>query len=100
MSAALQITAGARGSDDPTENTAAHAEVLSRLNAEAQRLGWRGSAISFYRREDGYVSISIVAGDRSATLDDVRAFRDAQRRIAEVAEVQAAAEPAQKGLFG
>ncbi len=95
MTSAREIYAGTPGADQPEANRAAHRDLLSRLNAEAARVGWAGSAIEFYRREDGYISISIVPGDRPATLDDVRAFRERQR-----AEVAAAPpEPEQKGLF-
>jgi hypothetical protein len=95
MSSAYLIALGAPGHIDPTQNTKCHEQLLDDLNAEAERLRWDGTSIDFYRRHEGYVSIYVTPGDKPATLEDLRLFRQAQR----VAEAAVQDQPKQGSLL-
>lgn len=94
MSAYL-IALGAPGHVDPAKNSAAHAQLLADLNAEAERLRWDGTTIDFYRRHEGWLSIYVTPGDTPATMEDLRQFRDQQRQ----AETAAQDQPEQGSMF-
>lgn len=95
MSSSYLIAMGAPGHVDPGQNTKCHEQLLDDLNAEALRLRWNGTAIDFYHRHEGYVSIYVTPGNRPATLEDLRAFRQAQR----AAEAAAQDRPQQGSLL-
>lgn len=49
--------------------------MLDELNALALTVGWQGCEVSFYgfSQKHRFVTIHVVAGERPATLDDLRA---------------------------
>lgn len=88
MSTARLICYGARVPDDQALLPSLLEELIGDVNAEAGRVGWSGTAFDDYRLRDGHVSFSVVPGDRPATIEDLRAFRDAKRAQQEQDETQ------------
>jgi hypothetical protein len=66
--------------DDPAANAAMHQELLDILNTEAGRVGWRGISFDLYTSAKGWAAITAVPGEKPATLEDLRAFREWQKR--------------------
>lgn len=83
MSSTYRIATADRAPEDPAKNTAFHQELIDRLNAELGHYEWKGSVFADYWRRDGYVAIAIEPGETPATLEDLRAFREEQRKARE-----------------
>lgn len=88
MSSTLLIAIGDKAPENPAENTAFHQGLVDRLNVEAKHYGWEGATFDTYWRRDGWVAITIAPGASPATLEQLREFREAQRKALEEAEKQ------------
>jgi hypothetical protein len=95
MSSAYLICHGAPVPADRDQVPGLVAELIDAVNAEAARLGWTGTAFDRFSSIDGYLSFDVVPGERPATVGDLRAFREAQRR----AQAAARSEPEQRTLL-
>lgn len=94
MSDTLLIAMAEKAPIKPTEveGRAFHEGFISKLNDEAAVRGWEGSTFHVYVRipvdDTSYISMTIAPAGRFATLDDLRAFREAQRTQREHEEQQ------------
>jgi len=99
MSVAVLICHGDRLPADGHKTPALIAELIDEVNAEARRLAWSGTAFSRFTSADGYVQFDVVRGERPATIEDLRLFREAekQRRADEASKL--AEQPEQGSLI-
>ncbi|MCT7662349.1 hypothetical protein [Shinella kummerowiae] len=98
MSSAYLICHGDRLPVDGHKAPALIAELIDEVNAEAGRIGWGGTAFSRFSSADGYVQFDVVPGETPATIEDLRLFREAEkkRRAEEAAK---RAEQPEQGSF-
>lgn len=80
MSEAYLICHGSALPEDRHQVPALVAELIGEVNAEAARLGWPGTAFDCFSSVDGFLSFHVVPGERPATVEDLRIFREEQRR--------------------
>ncbi|MGG7535332.1 hypothetical protein [Rhizobium sp. 12,4] len=72
---------------DPDQASAFHAGLLDTINAAARDWhGWTGSTIADFGKSGGITFLQLNPGEAFATLEDLRAFREEQRRRQETAE--------------
>lgn len=75
-----------RAPEDPDQAAAFHTGLLDRLNAAARDWhGWAGSTIADFGKSGGITFLQVNPGEAYATLEDLRAFREEQRRLKEQA---------------
>ncbi|MEY9718808.1 hypothetical protein [Sinorhizobium fredii] len=79
MSSIVRMAVGDKIPDDPAANAAMHQGLLDILNAEAGRVGWSGISFDLYTSAKGWAAITAVPGEKPATLEDLRAFREWQK---------------------
>ncbi len=79
MSSITHMAVADKIPDDPAANTAMHQGLLDILNAEAGRVGWPGISFDLYSSSRGWAAITAVPGEKPATLEDLRAFRELQK---------------------
>lgn len=78
------LTVADRPPEDAGQVPGFYAGLLSLLNDEGRdRHGWAGSAIKDIGKSGGIVFLQIVPAEGFATIDDLRAFREAQRKARE-----------------
>lgn len=88
MKPEIWIAVGGAAPQDPSDNTTFHDGLLTQLKADAEQMGWAGMALCHYHREAGVVGLGAGAGDGWPDLDDLRAFREAEKARAEQQEHQ------------
>lgn len=99
MSSAYLISCCDAVPADAHQTPAVIASMIGDVNREAARLGWAGAAFSRFSSTEGVLQFDVVPGEKPATIDDLRAFREAekQRKAEEAAKL--AAQPEQGALI-
>lgn len=75
------------------------ASMIGDVNAEAARRGWAGTAFSRFSSAEGRLQFDVVPGEKPATIEDLRAFREAEKKRKEEEAAQLSAEPEQRSLL-
>lgn len=90
MSDAYLIAIGGKAPVERDANRKLHQDLIDDLSREAAALGWPGARFHHYGRAQNYVSIEIVPGEGTLSLDGLAAFREEQRKTREAEERQVA----------
>lgn len=98
MSSIVRMAVGDKIPADPAENAAMHRALVDLLNADARRVGWDGVAFDLYTSKDGWAAITAIPGERPATLEDLRSFREQQKLSLVELEAEDDNEPEQRRL--
>lgn len=84
---------------DAHRTPAVIASMIGDVNREAAARGWAGTAFSRFSSTEGVLQFDVVPGDQPATIDDLRAFREAEKNRKAEEAAKRAEQPEQGALL-
>lgn len=99
MSSAYLISCCDAVPADAHQTPAVIASMIGDVNREAATRGWAGTAFTRFSSTDGVLQFDVAPGEAPATIDDLRAFREAEKKRKAEEAAKQAEQPEQGALL-